>query len=408
VLLSRADLEFVRAKVAAGEQPWKGAFDKLLTSWSSEATDRRPTRYKYGSLSYVPAPVEVLQSASDSHLAYSDAHDLGYENIGPIEHQDDSQAAYAQALAWAYSGQQAHADKAIQIMNAWSSTLREIKFDQPRHPENGLPFYNGGKTQAAWGGSLFARAAEIIRHTGAGWAAGDVARFEAMLHDIYRPLTVTNWSNGANWMMSLAEASIAIGVFTDDRETFDAGVAAWRAKVPTTIYMPADGALPLPQSASYDTAAELKSLWYGPSSYVEGLYQETLRDVSHTAMGLGAMSNGARTAGIQGVDLFGEQRARIMAAYERNAGYVNAYLDKVAALGGAQPPSTWMPTGWVGSTFKVGGMLYTGGWEVALGHYGEGLGLSMPQTERLAKRLRPAGPGMLHLSWQTLTNARAA
>ena len=32
----------------------------------------------------------------------------------------------------------------------------------------------------------------------------------------------------------------------------------------------------------------------------------------------------------------------------------------------------------------------------------------MPNTERLVERLRPIGRASLHLSWQTLTNARAA
>jgi Alginate lyase len=407
VLLSGDDLAFVRAKIAAGQQPWKGAFDKLLNGGSSEATDRRPTRYRYSSLSYVAAPVPVLQSASPSNIDYSDARGLGWRNIGAIEHQDDAQAAYAQALVWAYTGDQAHANKAIEIMNAWSSTLTQIKFDQPRHPETNQPVYNGGKTQAAWGGSLFARAAEIIRHTGAGWSSGDVARFESMLHDLYRPITASNWTNGANWMTTLAEATIAIGVFTDNRTTFDQGVAAWREKVPSTIYMAADGPTPVPPHSSYNTASELKSYWYSPSSYVDGLYQEALRDISHTAMGLGAMSNGARTAEIQGVDLFGEQRARIVAGYERSAGYINQYLDKVASLGGAQPPSSWVPSGWPGSSFKVGGLLYTSGWEVAYGYLADELGISMPNTERLVGRLRPT-TGSLHLSWETLTHARSA
>ncbi|MEQ1788130.1 MAG: alginate lyase family protein [Acidimicrobiales bacterium] len=407
VLVGQADLDLVRSKIAAGQQPWKGAYDKLLAGGSSEATADRPTRYRYSSLGYVPYPVPVVQYASDSHLAYSDANGLGWKNIAEAEHPDDAQAAYAHALLWAYTGNQAHADKAIQIMNAWSSTLREIKFDQPRHPVSGQPVYNGGKMQAAWAGSLFARAAEIIRYTGAGWSAGDIARMESMLHDVYLPITITNWSNGANWMTTLAEATISIGVFTNDRAAFDSGVAMWRYKVPTTIYLPTDGPTPLPPHTSYNTAAKIKSLWYNPSSYVSGLHAEALRDISHMAMGLGAMSNAAETARLQGIDLFGEQEARIVAGYERGAGYVNEYLDKVASLGGAQPPSDWKPTGWVGSSFKVGGAFYTGGWEVAYSHYAVGEGISMPNTKRLVERLRPIGPS-LHLSWQTLTSARTA
>ena len=87
------------------------------------------------------------------------------------EHLDDARAAYTHALLWAYTGNQANANKAIEIMNAWSSTLTEIKFDQPRRPDNGSQIWANGKLQAGWGGSLFARAAEIIRYTGAGWSS---------------------------------------------------------------------------------------------------------------------------------------------------------------------------------------------------------------------------------------------
>jgi hypothetical protein len=407
VLVGQSDLDFVRARIATGQQPWKGAYDALLSSGSSEATEARPVRYRYSSLSYVPAPVSSVQSASASHIAYSDANGLGYENIAVKEHLDDAQAAYAHALVWAYTRNQAHADKAIEIMNAWSSTLREIKFDQPRHPENGLPFYNGGKLQAAWGASIFTRAAEIIRHTGAGWSPADVARFETMLRDVYLPLTITGWVANANWLTSLTEATINIGVFTNDRATFDAGIAMWRRVVPTTIYMPSDGPLPLPPSPSYNTAEKLNAYWFYPSSYIAGLQGEALRDMGHMAMGLGAMSNGAQTAKLQGIDLYGEERSRIVAGYERSAGYMNDYLDEKARLGGKEPPSTWTPTGWVGTNgFKLGGQLWRGGWEVAYSHYATNQGISMPNTKRLTERLRPTPGGALHLSWETLTHAR--
>ncbi len=174
-------------------------------------------------------------------------------------------------------------------------------------------------------------------------------------------------------MTTLAEATIAIGVFTNNRDTFDPGrgglaaEGAHRRSTPRPTDRcpsrhPAPPTTPQPSSSPTGTS---------PPPIVGGLYQETLRDISHTAMGLGAMSNGAATAGIQGVDLFGEQQARIVAGYERSAGYVNAYLDKVASLGGAAPPSSWVPPGWPGTSFKVGGLLYTGGWEVAYSHYAD-------------------------------------
>jgi hypothetical protein len=211
--------------------------------------------------------------------------------------------------------------------------------------------------------------------------------------------------NNPNWMMSLAEATISIGVFTNDRAAFDIGVAMWREKVPTTIYMASDGPLPEVPAPHYDTAAEIKALWYNPTSFVTGLQGETLRDISHMAFGLGAMANAAETARIQGVDLYRDEQARIVAAYERNAGYVNQYLDRKDALGGAEPPSNWKPTGWVGSTFRVGGLGYRGGWEVAYRHYAKIVGVSMPNTARLVARLRPSQP-LFHTTWETLTHAR--
>jgi hypothetical protein len=403
VVVGRAQLDYVRAKLAAGAQPWTSALDDMLGSGGSVATATRP-HYSYSSLSYPPAPVPSLQAAGGGNTAYLQAHPEEGRLAGGVEHLDDARAAYTHALLWYYTGNQAYANKAIQIMNAWSSTLREIKWDQPVRADNGARLYDQGKMQAGWGASLFSRAGEIIRYSGAGWSEADAARFGTMLHDVYLPLVISGWSNGANWMMTLAEATMGIGVYTDDRAAFDAGVAMWRRQAPSTIYMPSDGPLPIPPDPAFNTEAELRSLWYGPMDYVAGLQTETLRDLSHMAMGLGAMSNAAETAGLQGIDLFGEQRARIIAGFELNARYVNEYLDRVASAGGVQPASVWRPSGWVGSTFSTGGSYYDDGWEVAYNHYAS-QGIPMPNTARLVLRSRPSDPA-LHNSWETLTHAR--
>ncbi len=405
ILIGQADINFVRAKVAANQEPWKSAINRMLTSGSSTPTATRPT-YRYSSLSYPPAPVAVIQAPGAGNKAYIAAHpELGFATIGDLEHLDDARAAYTHALLWAYTGNQANANKAIEIMNAWSSRLTEIKFDQPRRPDNGSQVYDNGKLQAGWGGALMARAGEIVRYTGAGWATNDVTRFATMLHNVYLPIVITGWNTGPNWMMTFAEATMSIGVFTNDRAAFDTGVATWRLKTPTTVYVPSDGSRPIAPTEYWNSDARINELWYRPTSYPSGLQGETCRDLSHMAMGLGAMANGAQTAKLQGVDLYGAERTRMMAGFERNAGYVNEYLDKVASLGGAQPPATWRPTGWVCANFLTAGEGYLSGWEVAYAHYATTLGLSMPQTKRLVERARPTGPG-LHMSWETLTSAR--
>ena len=111
-------------------------------------------------------------------------------------------------------------------------------------------------------------------------------------------------------------------------------------------------------------------------------------------MGLGAMFNAAKTAGLQGIDLFGAEESRIIAGFELHARYINDYLDKVASLGGAQPPRRLEADRVV--VFSVRARrrrLYKAGWEVAYSHYAS-LGVS-PCRRRSgwSKRVRPSGPG---------------
>jgi hypothetical protein len=165
--------------------------------------------------------------------------------------------------------------------------------------------------------------------------------------------------------------------------------------------MPSDGATPVIPSK---VVTNVTSYWYNPSKFVAGLEGETLRDISHMMLGMGSISSAAETARIQGVDLWGENQDRIITAYELNAGWVNDYLDEVASLGGATPPATWKPNGWLGSTFTVGGSAYRAGWEVAYNEFVKRKGIPMPNTSRLVQRLRPSGTALQN-SWETLTNA---
>lgn len=404
ILINKTDLEQIKAKVAAKQEPWAAGFTRLQTSGMSSVTPLRPKAYRFSSLDYPPCPVPQVRCWTGTGQAYAAANpQLNLTETGCREQTDDAIAAYAHALQWYVTGDVAYAKKAIEIMNAWSSVLKEILFDQPR-TNTGAQIWGNGKLQAGWTASIISRAAEIIRYTNAGWAVPDIERFSTMLTNVFLPLTISSWSSQANWLTTLAEATINIGVFTNDGAAFDAGVAQWRQIIPTTIYLSTDGPTPIPPNVStqFDTTAEIAAYWYKPARYINGLQQETGRDLSHMMMGLGAMSNAAATAGIQGLNLFGEHGTRIAAGYELNAGFVNQYLDEVARLG-KTPPTTWRPTGWVNPNFNLGGQAYKGGWEVVYKNYGVRLGIPMPNTLKLIKRLQPTGTA-LHLSWETLTH----
>jgi hypothetical protein len=357
VLVNLEQLELVKGKIASGAEPWNSAFASTLGS-------------PYASSTYTPQPIADVVCGSDSN-----------PDIGCSAEMGDAIAAYTQALLWAFTGTPAYAQKAIQIMNAWSAVLVQ-------HTDANAPL------QSAWAGSVFPRAAEIIRWTNAGWAPADVTQFETMLKNVYLPEV----QNGApkengNWELSMIEASISIGVFLDDQATFDKAVSMWRARVPAYLYLTTDGPAPVqPPGGDYTTSAELQSFWYSPPSYISGLCQETCRDLGHVQYGLAAMVHAAETARIQGIDLYSEQASRITTAMELHA----QYLDSNGTNGASSPCSGPLSAVTPDAT-----------WEIGYNEYANRLNEALPHTEALVLKIRPTGADH-HMDWETLTHAEVA
>src|SRR5262249_15410909 len=141
-------------------------------------------------------------------------------DIGAKDEQADCGAAYSHALMWYITGDEAYAKKSIEIMNAWSGTLK------------GGHILANGPVQAAWWGSVFPRAAEIIRYTYKGWSDAEIAQFQNMLRTQFLPFIMHGDTENGNKELSMTEALINIGVFNDDRAVFDLGVKMWRGRTP--------------------------------------------------------------------------------------------------------------------------------------------------------------------------------
>ena len=165
-----------------------------------------------------------------------------------------------------------------------------------------------------------------------------------MLKTAYLPLTLagTAMTSGGqyhlvangNWEAVMIEASMAIGVFNDDRDTFEKALSMWRARVPSYIYMKSDGALPVsPPGTSYD-ATQLGTYWGNLTQWPEdGIGQETCRDFHHLEYGFAGIVNAAETALIQGIDLYGEQAARLVAGFEFNAQFLDGVPHRAGSAG---------------------------------------------------------------------------
>jgi len=351
VLLNQMQLDFIRDKVKAGAEPWKSGYDTAKSS-------------SFASLSWMPKARETVECGSSSN-----------PNFGCSDERDDALAAYTHALLWHMSGNQAHAQKAIEILNAWGSVLKS-------HTNSNAPL------QAGWSGAAFSRAAEIVRYTGAGWVKTDVDRFGAMLRDAFIPLVnVTSTKNG-NWELIMTEASIGIGVFNDDSAIFDKAVSMWRKRVPAYIYLATDGPYPVPPPVGgRDTPAELIAFWQGQSTFVDGLAQETCRDFGHTSWGIAAAINTAETAQQQGIDLYAEESTPLRAGLEFHSDYLNG-----------KPAPDWLCGGMVTlGTIPAG--------EIAYNHFQNRLGIPLPLTKMLLEtKVRPSGANYF-IAWETLTHA---
>ncbi len=350
VLVNTAMLDFVKAKIAAGSGPWKAALSKAQS-------DSR------GSLSYTAHPVADVQCGYYSN-----------PDVGCTDELNDAEAAYTHALIWYHTGDARYGDKAVQIMNAWSAVLM-------RHSNDNAP------VQAAWVSEVFPRAAEILASGFPGWTAGNQTAFKLMLKNAFLPNISAGSRNNGNWELSMIEAMMNIAVHTDDHALFNKAVSMWRARVPAYIYLATDGSKPVQPPSGALSPSALTSYWQGQTTYVDGLSQETCRDLAHTQMGLAAMLNAAMTAKIQGVNLFAEQEPRIVAALEFHANY----------LLGAKAPA-WL----CGGSLKTVQTYPT--WDLAANVFGNVLQASVPKAQSLALGHRPSGVDK-HMVFETLTHA---
>ena len=344
-MVNRAQLDFIKSKVAAGIEPWKSAFEAAKSS-------------DLGALTYIPHPWKTCECGPFSK-----------PDLGCKDEQHDSEAAYTQALLWYISGNKACAENAVNIMDAWANTLT-----------GGHKFANG-PVQAAWCGEQWPRAAEIIRYTYTNWPAADVAKFQTMLTTQYLPSLVNGDCENGNKELSMSEALINIGVFNDDRATFELGLKMWRGRTPAYIYLSTDGPAPV-KAPNCDSMP----IWGNKgltTPFVDGLLQESVRDSGHANLALAAMVNAAETARQQGVDLYAEQAKRIMAALEFQAQYL-------------PPNNATPPKNLAFHTHPT--------WEIAYNHYHHRLGYNLPKMAAVLPTIRPTGVNH-DMAWETLTHA---
>ena len=337
ILHSRAELDFVKAKVAAGEEPWKSAWKELRGDAIS-------------SLDWKPKP-----AANVVRGPYNNP------DVGGTDLMRDAAAAYSHAIQWYITGEKPHAGKAIDILNAYATTLKSV----------------GGhdaKLLVGMVGINFVNAAEIVRHTGAGWTGDDQKQFEHLLSSVFYPIIKDFYptANG-NWDAAMIQTMLAMGVFLDDREMF-------RRAVDYYLNGQGNGAI---------------------LNYINdfGECQESGRDQAHTQMGLGYLGCAAEIAWKQGVDLYGACENRLALGYEYtakyNLGHDVPYEPYRSHEGRYNYPAI---------SDKARGR-FSSIYERVYHHYHDRMGLEMPFTGQVVEKNRPERWQTAYASWGTLMYA---
>lgn len=350
VLLGKSQLDLIRTRVNGGVEPQKSAWSQMMAS-------------RYASLSYTPHPRADVECGPSS-----------VPDNGCSDERKDAIAAYTDALAWYVTGDARYAKKAIQIMDAWSGTIT-------KHTNSNAPLQTG------WAGTVWAQSAEIVKYTyGGGWS--NSSRFDSMLRKVYLPVVVQGAPDkNGNWELIMADAAIGISVHLDDAASYDKAMKIFLGRVPAYVYHTTDGSTPpYPPRSGVNTPSKLTKYWYGQTTYVNGVAQETCRDFGHTGWGLDAIAHVAETAGLQGTDLWTRLADRMTYAFDFHTRYEN----------GASAPS-WL----CGASVHPGLGATT---EIGYNALHNRLGIGMADTRKYTLAHRPQGTDDHWIAWETLTH----
>jgi Alginate lyase len=333
LLHTQEALTRVKRQVQDSAEPWASGWKKLVAN-------------SHSSSAYKERPVDTVYRGTGTPENYS----LLYNDIA---------AAYANALRWHISGQEAHAQAAIRILDAWSAQLKNISGTSDRFLAAGIYGYQ------------FANAVELMRDYAA-WEG--LEKSKAVLKDLFYPLShdfLLNHNGScishywANWDLVNIAAVLAIGIVLDDSILFQEAVTYFKI-------------------GSGNGSIGHVVTFLHPDGL--GQWQESGRDQGHSLLGPAIAGAICEMAWSQGEDLYGYDDNRLLRGFE----YVAKYN-----LGDSVPFAPYNNCDNVNhvAISEVGRGGLRPGWELILHHYAGRKGLAVPNIQRYAEKVRPEGGG---------------
>lgn len=331
--------DFERMRSHRARDPWKSGLERLLAN-------------RHAQLDWQPSPEEIVVRGTGREVSLPENYNQLYR---------DTAAAYACALRWKITRDRDYAEKAVEILNAWSATLKQVTGS------------SDAALAAGFYGYQFANAAEIMR-TYRGWKPEDFERFKTMMREVFLPRNedfLERHNNTpidhywANWDLCNMASLMAIGILCDNRSLYNKAVRYFK-------FGKGNGAI---KNAVY---------YIHPGGL--GQWQEAGRDQGHCTLGIPLTAVICEMAWKQGDDLYGYDNNRFLAGCE----YVAKYN-----LGEDVPFKRYVNSshGTQNTISEEGRGQLRPGWELVYNHYVNRCGLPAPYTARMAEKIRPEGGG---------------
>ncbi|HVM61327.1 MAG TPA: choice-of-anchor tandem repeat GloVer-containing protein [Verrucomicrobiae bacterium] len=316
---SQADLDRMKSMVASNTQPWASGYYVFSTNEFSQSSYGGSGPFGFATAGRNP---DVNRTALDQN----------------------SVAAYDLALRWYITGNQAYANKAIQILDGWSGLLTNLTGTDVR-------------LLAALDGTKLINSAEILRYTGSGWT--NYNRFGTMMLNVFYPIC-KDFSGDGGWSSSSMEFVMSLGIFLDNEAMFDSAVNAFK----------------------YGPAVDCSG---AVTNYIQaqGWNYETSRDLDHSQLGIGLLAENAEIAWKQGLDLYSYGIDRVFTGFEYQAKWL---------LVTNVPFSSWTACDGTakGSIATYASTFFRPIYEMVWNHYYNRMGITNPiWTATMASTIRP-------------------
>lgn len=266
VLHTKEDFTFIKEKISLKEEPYYSTYLALA------AEPKASSSYT------IKGPFPII------------ARDGNYGST-KVSAESDFDAIYLNSIMWWITGEEAHAQKSLDLMLQYASVLEDI---------------DGNDTALMSGleGIKIVYALEVLRYTYTNMTDEQFELVNAMLKRVFLPVweefyNVDPYTNG-NWGLHVLKSYLAASILWNDVEMY-------KKCVNTFLYGNDNG------TVSHYLDAET------------GQCQESGRDQGHVILGLGAMSAVCEIAWKQGNDLYSSFDNRILTGYEYTVKYNLGY-----------------------------------------------------------------------------------